>query len=338
MSAYDEIDVMYDTPAHPARIVAPYYRLLMDCRAVGIWHPPGRTSAGSHKLIGRTIHYETSQGFPLDLTRPVAVKGALGEMLGFIKGATTQQEFEALGCKFWKPWATESGALGPIYGANWRRWQDSAGNVHDQLANVIRGLKERPFSRRHHVSAWKVDLLPDETQSPQANAEQGLMALAPCHMDFTFEVALVKPYGNFHSPHGPVWRHVCDEKEADGTCQKMLHMCVHMRSNDLPVGQPHNATGYYYLLKMVAQQTGMVVGNTKFYLDNAHIYTNQRDALEEHVQRFAQLNQLYAEGKLQGIPRVELKMADSIDDYTPEHFEFINCKSPFGSLNYPVEV
>jgi hypothetical protein len=58
----------------------------------------------------------------------------------------------------------------------------------DQIKMLIDGLKKKPFSRRHIVSAWNVEDLPDETISPQENVKNGKMALAPCHCLFQFYV------------------------------------------------------------------------------------------------------------------------------------------------------
>jgi thymidylate synthase len=62
--------------------------------------------------------------------------------------------------------AKEWGELGPIYGAQWRKWDGI-----DQIQEVIDTLKTNPDSRRMVVSAWNVNYL-DE------------MTLPPCHYGF----------------------------------------------------------------------------------------------------------------------------------------------------------
>lgn len=56
----------------------------------------------------------------------------------------------------------------------------------DQLAEVIAGLKKKPFSRRHIVTGWNPAVVADESISPQANVAVGNMALATCHCFFQF--------------------------------------------------------------------------------------------------------------------------------------------------------
>ena len=59
----------------------------------------------------------------------------------------------------------------------------------DQIDQIIEQIRNNPSSRRIIVSAWNVADLPDESISPQENAESGKMALAPCHAFFQFFVS-----------------------------------------------------------------------------------------------------------------------------------------------------
>lgn len=71
--------------------------------------------------------------------------------------------------------AKEHGTLGNVYGAQWRSWPTTKGGTIDQIKNVIQSIKENPDSRRHIVSAWNPEEVPD-------------MALPPCHTLFQFYV------------------------------------------------------------------------------------------------------------------------------------------------------
>jgi len=71
--------------------------------------------------------------------------------------------------------AEKHGSLGNIYGAQWRSWPDTKGGTIDQISNVIDSIKNNPYSRRHIVSAWNPEEVPD-------------MALPPCHTLFQFYV------------------------------------------------------------------------------------------------------------------------------------------------------
>jgi thymidylate synthase len=68
------------------------------------------------------------------------------------------------------------GDLGPVYGAQWRRWEGKDGRIYDQMADLIRTIKQNPTSRRLLFHAWNV-----------ADLEQ--MALPPCHLIYQYYVA-----------------------------------------------------------------------------------------------------------------------------------------------------
>lgn len=65
---------------------------------------------------------------------------------------------------------SRKGDLGPVYGKQWRDF-----NGVDQITQVIKSIKEDPYSRRHIVSAWNPADIKD-------------MALPPCHALFQFYV------------------------------------------------------------------------------------------------------------------------------------------------------
>ena len=76
----------------------------------------------------------------------------------------------------WDEWADARGDLGPVYGKQWRSWETADGQVIDQIAALIEGLRSNPNGRRHIVSAWNVGQI-------------SRMALPPCHVLFQFYVA-----------------------------------------------------------------------------------------------------------------------------------------------------
>jgi thymidylate synthase len=80
------------------------------------------------------------------------------------------------GVRIWDEWADENGDLGPVYGSQWRSWPAPGGGHIDQIANVVRMIRDNPDSRRLIVSAWNP-------------AEIEHMALPPCHVLFQFYVA-----------------------------------------------------------------------------------------------------------------------------------------------------
>jgi thymidylate synthase len=115
-------------------------------------------------------------------------------------------------------------------------------------------------------------------------AELDKMALMPCHALFQFYVA-------------------------DGklSCQ------LYQRSADIFLGVPFNIASYALLTHMVAQQTGLKVGDFIWTGGDCHLYLNHLEQVEEQLGR----EQL-------PLPRLSIqRQPESISDYQFEDFEIV---------------
>ncbi len=135
-----------------------------------------RTQTGTVGIFGHQMRFDLGLGFPLVTTKKMHLKSIIHELLWFIKGDTNIGYLTQNGVRIWNEWADPQGNLGPVYGEQWRKWQENDGKVHDQLANVIQEIKTNPYSRRLIVSSWHVGQLDK-------------MALPPCHCLFQFYVS-----------------------------------------------------------------------------------------------------------------------------------------------------
>jgi thymidylate synthase len=253
-----------------------YTGLLRDILANGT-DDDNRTKTPARRVFGRQIRFDLARGFPLLTLKKVPFHLIVSELLWFIAGRTDLQYLLDHNNHIWDEWAS-MGELGPVYGKQWRSWEIEYTNgisyTVDQLAKVIRDLKDRPNSRRHIVSAWNVADLPDETKSPQQNVLAGKMALAPCHTLFQFAVI-------------------------DGklSCQ------LYQRSADMFLGVPFNIASYALLTHMVAQVCNLEVGEFIHTFGDAHIYEDHRSQVELLLYRETELANI---GKLRPMPLLEL--------------------------------
>ncbi|WP_206661086.1 thymidylate synthase [Propioniciclava flava] len=135
-----------------------------------------RTGTGTLSVFGHQMRFDLSQGFPLLTTKKLHTRSIFGELLWFLRGDTNIGWLHDNRITIWDEWADEAGDLGPIYGAQWRRWEAPDGRRIDQLADVIEQIRVNPDSRRLVVAAWNP-------------ADVGAMALPPCHLLFQFFVA-----------------------------------------------------------------------------------------------------------------------------------------------------
>ena len=127
-------------------------------------------------VFGAQMRFDLSAGFPLVTTKKVTTNGFVTELLWFLRGDTNLRFLHEHKVSIWDEWADAAGNLGPIYGAQWRRWTTADGSPIDQIAALITGLSNDPFGRRHVLSGWNVGDLPK-------------MKLPPCHLLSQFYVS-----------------------------------------------------------------------------------------------------------------------------------------------------
>ena len=152
-----------------------YLRLLRHVREHGA-QKADRTGAGTLSVFGYQMRFDLAAGFPLVTTKQCHLKSIIYELLWFLQGDTNIKYLNDHGVTIWDEWADANGDLGPIYGAQWRKWQAPDGRRIDQLERLVAQIKTNPDSRRLLLSAWNV-------------ADIGRMALAPCHVLAQFYVA-----------------------------------------------------------------------------------------------------------------------------------------------------
>ena len=152
-----------------------YHDLLKDVLANGSIKSD-RTGTGTISLFGYQMRFNLSDGFPLLTTKKIHFKSVVHELLWFLKGSTNIDYLKKNNIKIWDEWADENGELGPIYGNQWRSWENSNGDQIDQIHLLLESIKSNPNSRRHIVSAWNV-------------GEIDKMALPPCHVMSQFYIS-----------------------------------------------------------------------------------------------------------------------------------------------------
>jgi thymidylate synthase len=243
-----------------------------------------RTGTGTRSIFGHQLRYRLSEGFPLITTKKVHFRSIAYELLWFLRGDANVKWLQEHGVTIWDEWAADDGDLGPVYGVQWRSWPTPDGGHVDQIAEVLRTLRENPDSRRIIVSAWNVADIPR-------------MALPPCHAFFQFYVA-----------------------GGELSCQ------LYQRSADLFLGVPFNIASYALLTHMIAAQVGLGVGDFIWTGGDCHVYDNHVDQVRTQLAREAR-----------PFPALSLKPADSLFDYTYEHFA-LDGYDPHPGIKAPVAV
>ena len=244
-----------------------------------------RTGTGTKSVFGYQMRFNLDDGFPMVTTKKLHLKSIIYELLWFLKGDTNIKYLQENGVKIWDAWADSNGDLGPVYGFQWRNWNNDG---IDQISNLINVLKNNPSSRRHLISAWNPSVLPDTSKSFEANVANGKAALPPCHAFFQF--------------------HVINGKLS---CQ------LYQRSADIFLGVPFNIASYSLLTIMIAQVCDLKVGDFIHTFGDAHIYSNHFDQMKLQLTREPRkLPTLKVNKKIKSI--FDFKFEDfTLEDYNP---------------------
>ena len=212
-----------------------------------------RTGTGTKSVFGYQMRFDLSEGFPMVTTKKLHLKSIIHELLWFLKGDTNIKYLKDNGVNIWNAWADSNGDLGPVYGFQWRNWNNDG---IDQISNLINDLKNNPSSRRHLISAWNPSVLPDTSKSFETNVANGKAALPPCHAFFQF--------------------HVINGKLS---CQ------LYQRSADIFLGVPFNIASYSLLTLMIAQVCNLEAGDFIHTFGDAHIYSNHFEQMKLQLSR-----------------------------------------------------
>ena len=163
---------------------------------------PDRTGVGTKSIFGLQMKFDLSEGFPAITTKKLAWKSVVSELLWFIEGSGDENRLREIlhgdrysnkktiwtdnaQANYWvnRRMKKYPGDLGRIYGVQWRRWRKPLVRInkvvlqnHDQLIELVNGIKDDPYSRRHIITAWNP-------------GELDLMSLPPCHMMSQFYVS-----------------------------------------------------------------------------------------------------------------------------------------------------
>ena len=213
-----------------------------------------RTGTGTISVFGHQMRFNLSEGFPLVTTKKVHLKSIIYELLWMINGDTNIRYLNNNKVSIWDEWANEDGDLGPVYGAQWRNWNNDG---IDQIRDVVESIKNNPNSRRHIVTARNPSVLPDEKEKDfSKNIAAGKASLPPCHAFFQFYVA-----------------------NSRLSCQ------LYQRSADVFLGVPFNIASYSLLTMMMAQVCGLEAGDFVHTFGDVHIYNNHIEQVKLQLSR-----------------------------------------------------
>ena len=248
-----------------------YHKLLKDILEYGE-EVKDRTGVGTKSIFGYQMRFNLQDGFPAVTTKKLQFRSCVGELIWFLEGSTDERRLaeltygkdktELVGrTTIWTANADAQGKalgyvnneftkeLGPVYGAQWRKFGGSSwaretdNNGFDQIKWIINEIKTNPDSRRLILSAWSADQI-------------SLMALPPCHYTTQFRVINGK-----------------------------LNCMLNQRSGDAGLGIPFNIASYSLLTHIIARECDLEVGDFVHTIGDAHIYLNHIEQVKKQLTR-----------------------------------------------------
>jgi thymidylate synthase len=307
-----------------ANIEKQYLKLLKDVLDNGTIKSD-RTGTGTKSVFGRQIRHDMSKGFPLLTTKKMYWKGIVTELLWFLRGDTNIKYLVDNDCHIWdgdayknyinisssqktyslRPeyqfqkdefinkiktddeFAKKWGDLGPVYGKQWRSWNNyfwehsgnepyGEGGNHlmnppiDQISNLIEQLKTNPDSRRLMVNAWNV-------------GELDQMTLPPCHYGFqvyTRELSIKERIVEYEKRG-----YIKNIDPLDLVPERSVSLMWSQRSVDTFLGLPFNIASYALLLEIIAKEVDMIPGELVGNLGDVHLYLNHIEQAREQMTR-----------------------------------------------------
>ena len=260
-----------------------------------------RTGTGTLGVFGHQMRFDLQEGFPLLTTKKLHLRSIIHELLWFLHGHTRVEPLQEKKVRIWNEWATaeqtarfgrEAGDLGPIYGHQWRNF----------------GATERPDGSWENDGVDQIQRVLDTiANNPTSRRiivtgwnpkEADQVALPPCHTLFQFYVS-------------------------DGTLSCQLYQ----RSADVFLGVPFNIASYAALTHMMAQVTGLEVGDFVHTFGDVHLYQNHLEQAKLQLSR-----------EPRPLPKLVLDPSvTDIDGFEPQHVR-LEGYDPHPRIRAPVAV
>jgi len=204
------------------------------------------------------------------------------------------------------------GSIGKSYPKQWRNYTgvvEYGEQVYDvdQIAEVIRRLKESPEDRYKVVCAWN----PSEFKDT---------ALPPCHILFQLNCRPLSDDERAELLENKLGRPVMEYDNVEQVHKwyteiplYKLDLAITQRSCDSVLGVPYNIASYALLTHIFAHLANMVPGDLIWTGNDVHIYENHITQVSEQLSR-----------KPFNLPTLLIdKELTSIDDVKLEHFRIV---------------
>lgn len=248
-----------------------YHQLLQHILDTGVWKDD-RTGTGTYSVFGYQMRFNLQDGFPLATTKKLHTKSIIHELLWFLKGDNNIQYLCQNGVRIWDDWPYEKYKKSPEFAGEdikafaKRIAEDDTFAAKWGDLGPVYGYQWRSWPAPDGQSIDQISKLIDQIKRNPHSRRLivsawnvpyiDTMALPPCHTMFQFYVS-----------------------EGKLSCQ------LYQRSADVFLGVPFNIASYALLTMMVAQVTGLGLGDFVHTFGDVHLYSNHVEQAKIQLSR-----------------------------------------------------
>lgn len=248
-----------------------YQDLLQHILDKGVWKDD-RTGTGTYSVFGYQMRFNLAEGFPLVTTKKLHTKSIIQELLWFLKGDTNIQYLCQNGVRIWDDWPYEKYKKSREFGGEDIRQFGQRIATDDAFAKQwgelgpVYGYQWRSWPAPDGTSIDQISKVTDQIKNNPTSRRLIVsawnvpfiedMALPPCHSLFQFYVL-----------------------EGKLSCQ------LYQRSADVFLGVPFNIASYALLTMMMAQATGLGLGDFVHTFGDVHLYSNHVEQAKLQLSR-----------------------------------------------------
>jgi thymidylate synthase len=258
-----------------------------------------RTNTGTYSIFGYQSRYNLEDGFPLVTTKKTHLKSIIYELLWFIKGDTNIKYLVDNDVRIWNEWPYDK----------YKKSSSYQGESLQEFAYKIKG--DGDFALKWgdlgpvYGKQWRdfdgVDQLAELIDSLKNNPNSRRMIISAWNPPLIKDMALPPC-------HCLMQFYVSDDKKL--SCQ------LYQRSADIFLGVPFNIASYALFTMMLAQVSGLGLGDFVHTLGDAHIYSNHVEQCKEQLTR-----KPYPLPTMKINPNVKNIEDFKFEDFTLENFQ-----------------
>jgi len=218
----------------------------------GEWVENKRTGKRCLTVINADLEYDVANNqFPLITTRKSYWKAAIAEMLGYLRGYDNAADFRAIGCRTWDANSNDN----PDWLNNpHRKGEDDMGRVY--------GVQGRRWQKPDGTTLDQLKKIADHLKQGIDDRGEILTFYNPGE----FELGCLRP---------------CMHTHTFSVLGDVLYLTSYQRSCDVPLGLNFNQVQVFFLLKIMAQISGLKPGRAYHKIVNAHIYEDQLELMRD---------------------------------------------------------